>query len=53
MAIGIASFGGASNVCDAQIYKNLLVWYAAEKVAYELIELESSIGKMQEAAFSN
>jgi len=34
----ITSFNGAKNVSDDQTFKNLLVWYAAEKVAYELTE---------------
>jgi hypothetical protein len=35
----IASFGGASDVCNNHTFKNLLVWYAAEKMAYELTEI--------------
>jgi len=34
----ITSFNGAKNVSDDQTFKNLLVWYAAEKVAYDLTE---------------
>jgi len=32
----IASFHGANNVCNSTTFENLLVWYAAEKVAFEV-----------------
>ncbi len=35
----ISSFNGCANVCDDRTLKNLLVWYAAEKAAYELTEM--------------
>lgn len=31
----ISEFGGAKNVVDKATFDNLLVWYAAEKIAYE------------------
>ena len=34
----IAIFGGARNVSNRITFENLLVWYAAEKVARELTE---------------
>ena len=34
----IASFNGGKNVASDEQYKNLLVWYAAEKIAFELTE---------------
>ena len=34
----IASFGGAKNICNSDSFENLLVWYAAEKIAYQVIE---------------
>lgn len=36
----IASFGGAKNVCSGAQFENLLVWYAAERVAHELTQGE-------------
>lgn len=36
----ISSFGGAGNVYDDCTFKNLLVWYAAEKVAFDVTELD-------------
>lgn len=32
----IASFNGGKNVASDDQYKNLLVWYAAERIAFEL-----------------
>jgi len=34
----IASFNGAKDVASDQQYKNLLVWYAAERIAFELTQ---------------
>lgn len=34
----IASFNGAEAVASDEQFKNLLVWYAAEKIAFELTE---------------
>lgn len=36
----IASFNGAKDVVSDEQYKNLLVWYAAERIAYELTQGE-------------
>lgn len=36
----IANFGCAKNVSSADQFENLLVWYAAEKVAYDLTQGE-------------
>jgi hypothetical protein len=33
----IASLNGAKNVSDDETFKNLLVWYAAEKLADEIV----------------
>ena len=32
----IATFGGAANVSNDITFKNLIVWYAAERVAFEV-----------------
>jgi hypothetical protein len=37
----IGTFGGANNVGAAHQFENLIVWYAAERVATELLEEES------------
>ena len=34
----IGTLGGSNNVEDAEQFENLIVWYAAERVAIELIE---------------
>lgn len=34
----IATFGGAKNITNSDSFENLLVWYAAEKIAYQAIE---------------
>src|SRR3990167_9795302 len=34
----IASFNGAKDVASDEQYKNLLVWYAAERIAFELTQ---------------
>ncbi len=34
----MVSFGGAGNVSSRITFENLMVWYAAEKVAHELTE---------------
>jgi hypothetical protein len=31
----IATFNGANQVCDDQTFKNLMVWYACERIARE------------------
>jgi len=36
----IANFSGAKNVGSSDQLENLLVWYAAEKIAYDLTEGE-------------
>jgi len=36
----IASFNGADDVASDEQYKNLLVWYAAERIAYEITQGE-------------
>ena len=36
----IGTFGGANDVGSAEQFENLIVWYAAERVAAELIEGE-------------
>jgi len=36
----IAQFSGSKNVGSSDQFENLLVWYAAEKIAYELTEGE-------------
>lgn len=38
----IGTFGGAGNVGSAEQFENLIVWYAAERVAAELLEKEES-----------
>ena len=38
----IASFNGAKNVGSENQYKNLLVWYAAERIAFEITQGEYS-----------
>jgi hypothetical protein len=35
----IATFGGAANVVNCMTFENLLVWYAAERVASELTDI--------------
>ncbi len=37
----ITDFNGAKNVCSECTFKNLLVWFGAEKVAFEVTELEA------------
>ena len=34
----IATFGGAANVSNDITFKNLIVWYAAERVAFEVTD---------------
>ena len=38
----IGTFGGAENVGSAEQFENLIVWYAAERVAAEFLEKEES-----------
>lgn len=35
----IATFGGAENAVSRHTFENLIVWYAAEKIARELTEI--------------
>lgn len=36
----MATFGGAANAVNRHTFENLMVWYAAEKVARELTEIQ-------------
>lgn len=36
----ISHFGGAKNVSDCETFENLMVWYAAERVARELTDAD-------------
>ena len=38
----IGTFGGANNVGSAEQFENLIVWYAAERIASELLEEEEN-----------
>ncbi len=34
----MADFGGAESVCNRETFENLLVWFCAEKQAYDIIQ---------------